>query len=290
MPRLLLSPVVLLASLALASVALPVACSSSSGDATTDASAGDAAYADARGDDSALADGGASDSGSGDGPANDGGNEGGPPRGDVIVANQPSPRGVAVDDTYVYWANNGTSDSERAILKAPLAGGAATPLVTGLAGPIVYLADANYVYFVEFVTGDGSIKRVAKAGGAAQTIAPTVDAFALTFSSDATSIVFGTRSGKIQRVPTGGGSVTDLVTGQGIVYGVATNADYIYFTTGITTGGPSPAPTSTDYTLKRAPATGGAATTLYTPAFSQGQLYGVALASGNVVFANTYDN
>jgi hypothetical protein len=80
----------------------------------------------------------------------------------VVAANQPMPGAITADDTNVYWANEG----DRTIMKAPLAGGAATPLLTAPEVVAGIVASAGTVYY-----GAGpSTYKVASAGGAPVTL------------------------------------------------------------------------------------------------------------------------
>jgi hypothetical protein len=56
---------------------------------------------------------------------------------------QPGPYAVAVDDRYVYW----TDPAAGAVMRAPLAGGAAVPVVAHEASPFGLVVSSSCLYF-----------------------------------------------------------------------------------------------------------------------------------------------
>jgi hypothetical protein len=73
-----------------------------------------------------------------------------------------SPTMLAVDATYVYYtdANAGT------LSKVPIAGGAATVILSGLAFPTAICVDATSIYWINMGTAptftDGAVMKVVK--------------------------------------------------------------------------------------------------------------------------------
>ena len=63
----------------------------------------------------------------------------------TIAVAQASPQGLTIDATHVYWGNAGNGS----ILKAPLAGGAATVLASGQGAPANVVVDATHVYWTD---------------------------------------------------------------------------------------------------------------------------------------------
>ncbi|HSZ82310.1 MAG TPA: hypothetical protein VLA14_08510 [Polyangia bacterium] len=61
----------------------------------------------------------------------------------VVASSQPMPGALAVDDTNVYWANDG----DLSLVKAPLAGAAPTPLLTAPALVSGILANGGTIYY-----------------------------------------------------------------------------------------------------------------------------------------------
>jgi hypothetical protein len=113
---------------------------------------------------------------------------------------------MAVDATTVYWG------TPTAVLKAPLAGGAATTLAIGNVSDLA-LSGAN-IYYID--GGTYAIKSVPIGGGAVVTLAPSQAAPAH-LATDGTS-VFWTNGGDgtVKSVPVGGGTVTTIANNQTI--------------------------------------------------------------------------
>jgi hypothetical protein len=86
---------------------------------------------------------------------------------------------VAVDETFAYWARRGSGDAGQ-IVRAPLAGGAPTILVSGVNAESVAV-DADHLYWTEraFVAGKPSVLRLPKAGGAPEPFAASGEAWDL---------------------------------------------------------------------------------------------------------------
>jgi hypothetical protein len=116
-----------------------------------------------------------------------------------------NPWSIALDATHAYVANNGAW-----ITSVPLTGGSSTILANSAFGAWGIGIDATTVYWTENLSN--VVKSMPKAGGAQTTLAtPTApEGLAIT----ATHVYFGAGD-KIQRVPIGGGAVTDVVTEHG---------------------------------------------------------------------------
>jgi hypothetical protein len=91
--------------------------------------------------------------------------------GDQVVSSSSAPHdyttslcnGVAVDDTYVYWAD----DEENMIYKAPKTGGPAMPLTSTNLSPVNLAVSATHVYWTDY---NQTLERVAKSGGFAELV------------------------------------------------------------------------------------------------------------------------
>jgi hypothetical protein len=132
-----------------------------------------------------------------------------------IASGQPSPDGLGVDDSYVYWANAGTSPSfaDGSVHRANKNGGGLTALATSQPGAGGIWLDATHVYWGDWNTGDLMIAAKDGSTGAQVFIAgtPGGPAGGLTFD---TQYLYYTLANTIYRVPLDGGSSMVLATGQ----------------------------------------------------------------------------
>jgi hypothetical protein len=81
------------------------------------------------------------------------------------------PYGIAVDATNVYWTDQGSYGAippDGAIVKMPLAGGAASTVISGLTGPSDLVLDGATFYWI---STDGTIKKAPVTGGPTTTLA-----------------------------------------------------------------------------------------------------------------------
>lgn len=208
------------------------------------------------------------------------------PRGEVVVGNLVKPRGVAVDDTHVYFGVQGGSAPTNQIMKTPVGGGPATKLADGLSLPIVKAMDATDVYAIDGLTG-GRLIKVPKNGGAVVELAPNGTG-PTEVALDAANVYFGTGDGKIKKVAKTGGTVSDLVTGEGYMHELAVNNQYIFYNTRKYTPGPVPqVPGTYEASLRRVVLAGGTSTLIHEPSFKGDQLYGLALAGDTLLWTNS---
>jgi hypothetical protein len=80
----------------------------------------------------------------------------------VALASDPSPRGLVVDDQYVFW----TSTSANAIYRVPIGGGKSEPLALNQDAHML-AADADHLYWSS--EKDNVVRKIAKIGGAGAT-------------------------------------------------------------------------------------------------------------------------
>lgn len=87
----------------------------------------------------------------------------------ALASGLSSPRGLALDASSVYWADDG----DRTVRKVSLAGGAVTTLATAPGSPAFVAVDSAAVYWTipGAIPGEGSVMKVGLQGGAAVTLA-----------------------------------------------------------------------------------------------------------------------
>lgn len=154
------------------------------------------------------------------------------PEGPTFLATgQASPRGIAIDETYVYWANEEEGTIRRVARDG--ADGSAAEIITGdVTGPSQLTLYGDYVYFT--VTGNGGgILRAPKAGGAAETIALGQEG-AYGIAADVSGVYWTTwiPSGVVATCPHVGCSGRPRILARAATpYGIALDGMYVYFTT-----------------------------------------------------------
>jgi len=139
----------------------------------------------------------------------------------TLASGQSNLERLAVDSTNVYWLNQASGGCNGALMKAPIAGGTAAPLVSSI-GTQGYLAiDSSAVYFDDSICSNGSVvvRSVPKAGGTPATLATSTSTFAATgLAVDTGSVYFSQQgfmgtAGEVWVVPKAGGTFTSLATG-----------------------------------------------------------------------------
>jgi sugar lactone lactonase YvrE len=143
----------------------------------------------------------------------------------LIASQQSEPHGLAIDASSVYWVNHGNG----AVAKAPLAGGAVSPLATGSAGgPERVAVDAVRVYWTE--PAAGVVLSVAKIGGAVTTIASSQDE-PFGVAVDGTSVFWTDRGGgRVLSAPAASGESQVLCAGLDHPAAIAVDDAAVYFT------------------------------------------------------------
>lgn len=81
-----------------------------------------------------------------------------------FVQNRPAPNGIAVDDSGVYWTEDGQGGNAGAIYMCPLSGCPASPtsVAQGRPNPTFIALDANNVYWLEIQNGMGVLNQCQK--------------------------------------------------------------------------------------------------------------------------------
>jgi formylglycine-generating enzyme required for sulfatase activity len=161
----------------------------------------------------------------------------------IVATGQKNPQQMAVNGTHVFWANYGddTTGAGGGVMRAPIAGGAAIPVVTGEKAWGIALDD-GHAYFTSSL-GGGALREVPLAGGSAQTVVSASSPGALLANAtDAFWLDGGTSS--LKKAALAGGMVTTLAAAsvQGYVAFGSTTIFYVTSTTVYSVplaGGPS---------------------------------------------------
>ncbi len=130
----------------------------------------------------------------------------------TIAANEGDIEELTTDGTNAYWLLRAPTTFDRTIRSAPILGGAATTLATGIAGTVdvsdkCFATDGAFVYFSSLGHG---IRRVAVTGGPITDLAPTAVAESCSLSD---GFVYYKDQSTFYRVPAAGGTVQALASG-----------------------------------------------------------------------------
>jgi hypothetical protein len=165
---------------------------------------------------------------------------------EVLAANQGGPAGLALDGTSVYWA----AETDKTVMKMPLAGGNATPLATNQDDPYAIAVDGTTVYWTNVTTN--TVMRV-PLGGGSPTAVVTDPSVGDSLAIDATSVYFA-GANKIMKAPKGGGSAVKVADAP-YATNVVVSGSWLYFGSSSPTFQPQ---------VNRVPVTGGTPTALGT--------------------------
>jgi hypothetical protein len=174
---------------------------------------------------------------------------------------------LAVDDTYVYWANI----CARTLNEVPLDGGKVTTLASGLAYPTSLAADGTHVFWAD---NGGRVNEVSVDGGSVTALASGQSASSL--AVDGTHVFWTNEfDGTVNEVPVGGGTVTTLASDQKNPGSVAVDPTHVFWLQG----------NSASRTVNEVPLGGGSVTTL---ASGQAHAFSLAVDSSHVYWSNYY--
>ena len=149
------------------------------------------------------------------------------------------PGGVAVDASYIYFAEQGTSGApnfrhDGLISRVPVGGGAKVALASGEYHPVGVTIDATNIYWTskdDNAGSVGSIRSMPLGGGAVTTLSASFTSEDNPhFVAVDASNVYWTTATTVKKVPIGGGAATTLASGINNGYGIALDATTVYFT------------------------------------------------------------
>jgi len=201
-----------------------------------------------------------------------------------VLADNQSPRAIAVDSTYAYWVNDAPSQGG-IVNKVPLCGGPVTILVPGggqFQQTMAIAVDATSVYWTDGVAG--TLNKVSIDGGEPVKLASfeamgSLGPNEIALDADYVYFPITLTSGTIARVPKSGGDPTTLVSGQYNPRSLVIDSANLFWTNnaypdaGVTGG-----------TVNQAPLGGGTATPLAPGEISP---YGITVDATSVYFTTS---
>ncbi len=135
---------------------------------------------------------------------------------------------ILLDAANVYWVDSGGLN--RRIIATPKGGGPSMTLATSAgsaAGPQDLAIDDTWLYYFGPADGGSALYRVAKTGGAAETL--VADASGFTLLADATSLYWSAQGiGGIMTMPKAGGTAHALVPKLPSVHAFVMDATHLY--------------------------------------------------------------
>ncbi len=172
-------------------------------------------------------------------------------------------QGLGVDDSFVYFTERGPTPGTGTVKRIPKNGGTVTTLASNLDFPSAFASDSTSIYVVENGIAK-TVKKISKTDGTVTTLVSTGLVNPVGGTVDANFVYFvdlGSTSGtgRIGKVPVGGGSETNVATGLNFPFGgpVVDNV-FLYFSEiGIGSG-----------KIRKVPLGGGAVTDLATGLFT----------------------
>jgi hypothetical protein len=162
----------------------------------------------------------------------------------VLASGRANPIAIAVDSTYVYWADHGLSGTDGSVNRVPIATDpdAGTAQVTALATseplPWGLAIDATSVYWTNRVNSTGTVKRVSKQGGTVVTIAKNLGA-PMGIAVDTSDVDAGGSPSSVYwtnfdddtvlKAPIAGGNTYTLASGQDSPSAIAVDQQNVYW-------------------------------------------------------------
>jgi hypothetical protein len=144
----------------------------------------------------------------------------------TLASGVTAPVGIALDTSFVYY----TSPTDGTVAKVPVGGGSPVPIASGQIAPTGVAVDAVNVYWANNGPNgtDGSVMKAALPNGSPAPLVPGVSALYLV--SSGTTLYF-TRGqfGAVLSVPVIGGGTTPVWTSNKFPYGIAMDANNVYW-------------------------------------------------------------
>jgi hypothetical protein len=188
---------------------------------------------------------------------------------------------LAVDDTYVYWCNEGTYDKlfvDGALMRVPRAGGSTSVVLSPTTNPYALAVDANNIYWTDYSTS--TLYEMPLAGGTPLALASPVQYFTIDTKYAYYANYLGTGMGAIAKVALSGGNPTILASDLTYPSYIAVDGTNAYWTGYVPNGVPSNG--AKDYGVMSVSLNGGTPSVLVS-----GQIYYAIVATGSDIFFAT---
>jgi hypothetical protein len=162
----------------------------------------------------------------------------------TLAAGQSNPEGIAVDATGVYWTNNGPSWNSGTVMKVPIAGGAVSTLAAGQGLGDGIAVDSTSVYWPNLaLSADGglpltfTVMKIPVGGGTPTPVVPAESLFLQAPTPSPCVAVSGSnifwtssfQGGTVMTAAASGGPATTLATDQIGAFGIAVDANSVYW-------------------------------------------------------------
>lgn len=143
-------------------------------------------------------------------------------------------RAVVTDADAAYFTTWGTAwpDGVGAIVRAPLSGGPITILSDSEVVPYAIAEDADHLYWTDYKAG--TVRSMRKQGGTPVSLASGF--YGPTALAVRDGVVFFTDSGAVDRVPTNGGAISDVMQTGGDATAVVSDGSELFVQVGVTVG------------------------------------------------------
>ncbi|MDB4955590.1 MAG: putative secreted protein [Myxococcales bacterium] len=129
----------------------------------------------------------------------------------IIATDQADPHWIAVDDYNIYWTNETSQHGQ--VMQLSKVGGTPVALASDLPDPEELAVDGTGVYFESLGASGVQGSVMSEIGGVVTTLAPSLT-FPRHLALDAVSVYWTTDNGLVQKVARGGGAVQTLATNE----------------------------------------------------------------------------